>query len=189
MKHLIDLDKLGLKLEDLTEEQRKEIVVSLIDRGEKVSTVARTFRVSRQTVYNWMADERRHTVIELENLKYIDVFAEQLRKLQEYEAICLKRAAQIAQGETIYDAETDTVIKKTGSHRDFTELMRIVKDLRKAQIDLHTSVGTIPKKVERVYDNLAANNAEESPETEFSEMDRDQLEELTLKNLKNQMIL
>lgn len=174
-------------LTTLSMPEKRELALAWLNRGEKVSVIASRLGVSLKTVYQWRKHERDEHIQELEVTRHIEVFAEQLAKLQDYENMCLRLAHRI-QNSATYDPETGQMVSRKGSIRDLSELMRLVLSFRQEQIKLYSQVGIIPKQAEKIYSTLAESQISEQEDSLIS-LNRGELEALTIQKIRDQYIL
>jgi len=173
----------------LKKEDYPELVLALCNAGHKKSHVAALLNISRRTVYNYLNKARDSVKEELENVKYIDIFVEQLSILEDRRDSLLRDAnlISVAGKRNTYD-EDGNLIKKTGSTRDYTEVMRLVRDYDKMIIDLKKSVGMIPvNQPDNIYSNMRDRNPDnkEVSESEVLEMNSEELQKQLLKKLQH----
>lgn len=164
-----------------------DLAVKMRMSGKRISEIANEFSVSKRTVYLWFSQHRDEFVQELEQLKHIDVFTDQLQTLQEYEAKILRVAARMGFD---LDQPVPPGQKLKGKLADYTNLMKLAIQVRDQQIKLHGFAGTLPKQPERIYHTIAETSSKTGEnKDDISKLPREELEKMTLKRLKEQLVL
>lgn len=138
---------------NMTNEERVRTAAEWKQRGMPIIEIADFFGVSQRTIYNWIKIHRDTYVQELEECKALDVVVKHLSDITNLGDLCLQIAHQIGQ-EKALDPRTGEIIHRKGSLRDQAEMLRLVRDFKRMEIDLQQSTGILPKEPERIYSKL-----------------------------------
>lgn len=169
----------------MTDQEKIRVAYDWKQAGMPVVEIADYFKVCQKTVYNWINKYRDEFLNELEATRSLDIVVKQLHDITDLSDLCLRIAHQIGQEKAI-DPRTGKIIQKKGSLRDQAEMLRLVRDFKRMEIELQMSTGIIPKEPERIYGALQERHAvaEEIDDDEITS--RPDLERKALERLKKQ---
>ena len=139
---------------NMTDEEKIRTAYEWKQQGLSVVEISDSFGVSQKTVYNWGNKWRDNYLQELEECKALDVIIKHLSDINDLGDLCLRLVHQIGQ-EKSFDPRTGRITEKKGSLRDQAEMMRLVRDFKRMEIELQTVTGIIPREPERIYDKLS----------------------------------
>jgi predicted transcriptional regulator len=175
------------EIESLTLDAKVGLAVRLRGEGMPPNQIAAVFGVTPRTIYNWFSKYRDDYIQELEQLKHIDVFTEQLQSLQEYEQKILRVATKLGFDS---DEPVDPKTKIKGKLGDWVNLMKLAASVRDQQVKLHQFCGTVPRQPERIYHTISESSCKNGEnKDDISKLGREELEKLTLRRLQEQLVL
>lgn len=152
-----------LDISSLTDEQKIELSLVWRTKGIGVTTIAKTFKVSRRTVYTWLQKARIHYVSNLEESTYLDLISEHDMQLEDLENKALVELDRITAPEYGLDDNLQVHKKRAGSTKEIADLLRTVLAIRQQRINLQVTVGLIPKTAEKLHHTIG-NQAVDSQE-------------------------
>lgn len=165
----------GVDLESLTPEQKIELSLVWRTKGASVTAIAKTFGVSRRTIYQWLAKAKEHFISNMEEMTYLELIADHDIQLETLENIVLAELDRITAPEYGMDSTGQINVKQRGSIKDISDLTRTVLSIRQQRMQLHTTVGLIPRVPDKLHHQIGGSTVEQSEEYEMSS------EELRLK--------
>lgn len=172
-------------LPESSQSQRDKIKLAyeLKQHGYPVAEIAEKLGCCQKTVYNYLNKYRQEYLDELEASKALDIVIENLTEIRDLKDLCLRLACQIAEEEHL-DPVTGITTPKKGSFRDKAEVLRLVRDFIRMEIDLKTQVGLLPKTPEKIYESIGDHRAKQ--ETHENPVTREDLQRKALDLFQNQ---
>jgi len=145
-----------LDLPSLTDEQKLDLVVAWKLRGVSITVLAKTFGVSRRTIYNWLAKAKGDYISNMEEQTYLELIAENDLSLEHLESIALAELDRITSPEYGMGKEGQVHVKTSkASVRELSELLRTVASIRDQRMKLHTTVGLIPRVPDKIHTKIS----------------------------------
>lgn len=145
---------------DLRDVDKLRHVQELKMQGIPVTTLAKLFKVSVSTIYNWLNKNTENFRNRLEQLSRADIISEHLQWLQTLEEMLLYEATQVASsGEVEIDPKTG-LVKKDERLSVSMRLLKLrflnaARNTRQTQIDLMKDTGVLPKAPEHIYHTMS----------------------------------
>lgn len=157
-----------LDISTLTPEQKIELSLVWRTKGASVTSIAKTFEVSRRTIYQWLAKAKEHFISNIEEMTYLELIAEHDMQLEQLENIALAELDRITEPEYRMDPNGQINVKKKGAIRDISELAKLALAIRQQRMQLHTTVGLIPRVPDTLHHKIAPSHTESLEEYEQS---------------------
>lgn len=154
----------GFDVSSLLPEQKIELSLVWRTKGASVTAIAKTFGVTRRTIYQWLAKAKEHFISNIEEMTYLELIAEHDMQLEQLENIALAELDRITAPEFQMDESGQINKKSRGSVKDIAEIAKLALAIRQQRMQLHTTVGLIPRVPDRIHHKIspdAASNKEE----------------------------
>lgn len=161
-----ELDKFDVSA--LTPEQKIELSLVWRTKGASVTAIAKTFGVSRRTIYQWLAKAKEHFLSNIEEMTFIELVADHDLMLESLENIALAELDRLTSPEFKMDESWQINKKIPGSVKDISEVAKLALAIRQQRIHLHTTVGLIPRQADTIHHKISPNYAEVKEEYEQS---------------------
>ena len=161
-----ELDKFDVSA--LTPEQKIELSLVWRTKGASVTAIAKTFGVSRRTVYQWLAKAKESFLSNIEEMTHLELIAEHDMQLETLENIALAELDRITAPEYMMDEAGQINVKARGSVKDISEIAKLALAIRQQRMQLHTTVGLIPRTADTIHHKISQNHEEIKEEYEKS---------------------
>lgn len=161
-----ELDKFDVS--SLTPEQKIELSLVWRTKGASVTAIAKTFGVSRRTVYQWLAKAKESFLSNIEEMTHLELIAEHDMQLETLENIALAELDRITAPEYMMDEAGQINVKARGSVKDISEIAKLALAIRQQRMQLHTTVGLIPRTADTIHHKISQNHEEVKEEYEKS---------------------
>ena len=158
----------AIDINALTPEQKIELSLVWRTKGASVTAIAKTFGVSRRTIYQWLAKAKEHFISNLEEQTYLELIADHDVQLETLENIVLAELDRITSPEFNMDPSGQINQKTRGSVKDISELTRTVLSIRQQRMQLHTTVGLIPRVPDKLHHQIGGSTVEQNEEYEMT---------------------
>lgn len=152
-------------IESLTDMEKIELCYAWKVKGVGVTTLSKIFKVSRRTIYNWMSKFRDEYLMALEEAKPVEILVEHDAMLQHLEDLALFELNRLSSPEFQMD-DKEQVQKKAskGSIKEISELLKTAASIRQQRIQLHQTVGVLPKQAEQLHVAISSRTAADAAE-------------------------
>jgi transposase-like protein len=160
-----------LDISSLTDEQKIELSLVWRTKGIGVTTIAKTFKVSRRTIYTWLAKAREHYIANLEESTYLELITDHDMQLEDLENKALAELDRVTSPEYGFDELMQVHKKKTGSTKQIADLLRTVLAIRQQRINLQMNCGLIPKVAEKLHHTIGNQVVADQEEYQMSTED------------------
>lgn len=161
-----ELDKFDVSA--LTPEQKIELSLVWRTKGASVTAIAKTFGVSRRTIYQWLAKAKEHFLSNMEEMTHLELVTEHDMMLENLENIALAELDRITAPEYMMDEAGQINVKARGSVKDISEIAKLALAIRQQRMQLHTTVGLIPRTPDTIHHKISQNHEEVKEEYEKS---------------------
>jgi predicted DNA-binding protein YlxM (UPF0122 family) len=169
LKNKLPKDELGkFDVSALTPEQKIELSLVWRTKGASVTAIAKTFEVSRRTIYQWIAKAKEHFLSNIEEMTHLELITEHDMMLESLENIALAELDRITAPEYMMDEAGQINVKARGSVKDISEIAKLALAIRQQRMQLHTTVGLIPRTADTIHHKISQNHEELKEEYEQS---------------------
>lgn len=159
LKNKLPKDELEkFEVSALTPEQKIELSLVWRTKGASVTAIAKTFGVSRRTIYQWLAKAKEHFLSNIEEMTHLELIAEHDMQLETLENIALAELDRITAPEYKMEEAGQINVKARGSVKDITEVAKLALAIRQQRMQLHTTVGLIPRTADTIHHKISPNH-------------------------------
>lgn len=158
----------GFDVSSLLPEQKIELSLVWRTKGASVTAIAKTFGVTRRTIYQWLAKAKEHFISNIEEMTYLELIAEHDMQLEQLENIALAELDRITAPEFQMDEAGQINKKSRGSIKDIAEIAKLALAIRQQRMQLHLNVGLIPKTPEKLHHIISPESSSNTEEYEKS---------------------
>jgi predicted DNA-binding protein YlxM (UPF0122 family) len=148
-ENLIEVD-----VHALTSEQKIELCWTWKLKGVSITTLAKSFSVSRRTIYQWLAKGKEYFISNMEEMTYLELIADHDMQLEHLENVALAELDRITEPEFGADENGNIYQKKKAATKEISELLRTIASIRDQRMKLHTTVGLIPRVPDKIHHKI-----------------------------------
>jgi predicted DNA-binding protein YlxM (UPF0122 family) len=153
-ENLIEVD-----VHALTSEQKIELCWTWKLKGVSITTLAKSFSVSRRTIYQWLAKGKEYFISNMEEMTYLELIADHDMQLEHLENVALAELDRITEPEFGADENGNIYQKKKAATKEISELLRTIASIRDQRMKLHQHCGLIPKVPDRLHHVISSKDS------------------------------
>ena len=157
---LPDANSDTLDVSTLTDEQKIEIALVWRTKGVAVTSIAKIFKVTRRTIYQWLNKAKEHFMSNIEEMTFLELITDHDMQLEHLENVALAELDRITEPEYGINSEGEVHKRTRKSVKEISDLMKTVLAIRQQRMQLHLQVGLIPKTPERILHKISGADVE-----------------------------